>query len=230
MALKRVALLFLVITFLIVSLVFCVVQMVNETKDKVIMESVINELESSNVDAQDTDRKPTAEEIVANADEVKANAEIALQNARELLATLNFVRETEPEESAEDLAIEPTEEISERTAEVPIPEPIELVEYNGEVLTARKGTVQGPSGKETWYNLDMTGVVWIMEDLGYNYEYHVREDGVKMYGPYIMCACNLKVRPRGSLVQTSLGLGMVCDTGTYGEIDPTWIDIAVTWK
>ena len=68
-----------------------------------------------------------------------------------------------------------------------------------------------------------------MEDLGYDYEYHVREDGVKMYGPYIMCAANLEIRPRGTLVETSLGLAMVCDTGSYAKIDPTWIDIAVTW-
>ena len=227
MALKRVIALFLVIGLLIVALVFSLVQVVNEMKKETIAESVINELENSNVDMQETDRKPTAEEIVAKSDEVKADAEAALESARALLASLNFVRETEPEE-------EPTEETVPETAEYRVegrtPEPIELVEYTGEVLTARKGTVQGPSGKETWYNLDMTGVVWIMEDLGYNYEYHVREDGVKMYGPYIMCACNLNVRPRGTLVQTSLGLGMVCDTGSYGLINPTWIDIATTWK
>lgn len=102
-------------------------------------------------------------------------------------------------------------------------------DWDGPVLTKRAGTVQGPSGKETYYNLDMSGVIRIMQNQGYDYEYWVREDGVKMYGDYIMCAANLDVHPRGSLVESSLGTCIVCDTGGFASGNPNQLDIAVTW-
>ena len=98
-----------------------------------------------------------------------------------------------------------------------------------EALTKRKGIVNGPSGKESWYNKPMDGVINIMEDKGFFEEYWIREDGVKMYGNYIMCAANLEIRPRGTILETSLGLAMVCDTGTFIYDDPYQIDIAVNW-
>ena len=101
--------------------------------------------------------------------------------------------------------------------------------YRGPSLTRGRGTIQGPSGKETYYNLNMSGVVSIMRRMGYDYEYWVRDDGVKMFGNYVMVAANLNIRPRGSLVQTSLGMGMVCDTGTFAKRNPTQIDIATAW-
>lgn len=108
---------------------------------------------------------------------------------------------------------------------------IVLEEYvwEGRVIDSYHGTVAGPNGKETYYNLDMTGVVWIMEDLGYDYEYWIREDGVKMYGPFIMVAADLSLRPRGSIIKTSLGWAMVCDTGEFINWNPTQLDIAVNW-
>lgn len=101
--------------------------------------------------------------------------------------------------------------------------------WRGPRLTRSRGTIQGPSGKETYYNLNMAGVVSIMRRMGYDYEYWVRSDGVKMYGNYVMVAANLDLRPRGSLVQTSLGMGIVCDTGTFAKRNPTQIDIATAW-
>ena len=65
--------------------------------------------------------------------------------------------------------------------------------------------------------------------MGYDYEYWVRDDGVKMLGDYVMVAANLNLRPRGSLVETSLGTGIVCDTGGFAKKNPTQLDIAVTW-
>ena len=97
------------------------------------------------------------------------------------------------------------------------------------VLSRGRGSVQGPSGKETYYNLNMSGVVSIMRRMGNNDEYWVREDGCKMLGKYIMVAANLKVHPRGSLVDTSLGKGIVCDTGGFAKRNPHQIDIAVNW-
>ena len=101
--------------------------------------------------------------------------------------------------------------------------------YDGPVLNPVSGTVMGPSGKETYYNLDMSGVISIMRSMGNNDEYWVREDGVKMLGDYIMCAANLDVHPRGSLVESSLGTCIVCDTGGFAYENPYQLDIAVTW-
>ena len=101
--------------------------------------------------------------------------------------------------------------------------------WKGPVLSKSRGTVTGPSGKETYYNLNMTGVVNIMRRMGNNDEYWVRDDGVKMLGDYVMVAANLNLRPRGSLVETSLGTAIVCDTGGFASRNPTQIDVAVTW-
>ena len=101
--------------------------------------------------------------------------------------------------------------------------------WDGPVLTASAGTINGPSGKETYYNLNMSGVVSIMRSLGNTDEYWVRDDGVKMLGDYVMVAANLNVHPRGSIVETSLGLGIVCDTGGFASGNSTQLDIAVNW-
>ena len=101
--------------------------------------------------------------------------------------------------------------------------------WKGPVLTPGRGVNYGPSGKETYYNLDMSGVVNIMRGMGNTDEYWVREDGCKMLGDYIMVAANLNIHPRGSIVETSLGEAIVCDTGGFASRNPTQIDIAVTW-
>lgn len=101
--------------------------------------------------------------------------------------------------------------------------------WNGPKLTRSKGINHGPSGKETYYNLPMGGVVRAMRSKGFNGKYWVRSDGCKMLGDYIMVAANLKIRPRGSKVKTSLGMGLVCDTGTFAGGNPRQLDIAVNW-
>ena len=100
------------------------------------------------------------------------------------------------------------------------------------VLNRHNGTVLGPSGKETYYNLNMSSVVRIMRKAGFSeeeYPYWIREDGCKMLGSYIMCAADLNLRPRGSLVESSLGTCIVADTGDFIYANPTQIDIAVAW-
>lgn len=104
--------------------------------------------------------------------------------------------------------------------------------YSGTKLSRSRGSIQGPSGKETYYNLNMSGVVSIMRRMGFSeseYPYNVRADGVKCLGPYVMVAAHLGKRPRGSKVQTSLGTGIVCDTGGFASSNPTQIDIATAW-
>lgn len=102
--------------------------------------------------------------------------------------------------------------------------------YEGTVLTPESGVVPGPSGKETFYNLPMEGVIQKMKENGFNYEYWIRSDGVRMYGDYVMVAADLSLRPRGSIVDTTLGTGIVCDTGQFIYLDPYQLDIAVTWE
>ena len=106
---------------------------------------------------------------------------------------------------------------------------VEKNRWKGPVLSKRKGVVYGPSGKETYYNLNMSIIVRMMKRRGFDYEYWVRDDGVKMFGDYVMVAANLDRHPRGSLVETSLGTGIVCDTGGFAKRNPTQIDIATTW-
>ena len=101
--------------------------------------------------------------------------------------------------------------------------------WTGSVLTRQGGVNYGPNGKETYYNLPMQGVVNIMRRMGYDaerYPYWIREDGVRMLGPYVMISTNFSHWPRGSIVETSLGIGLSCDTGHLGW---SHIDIAVSW-
>ena len=101
--------------------------------------------------------------------------------------------------------------------------------WNGAVLSRSRGAVTGPNGKETYYNLDMSGVVRTMRSMGYTDAYWVRSDGCKMLGNYIMVAANLSVHPRGSIVKTSNGLAIVCDTGGFASGNPNQIDVATNW-
>lgn len=108
----------------------------------------------------------------------------------------------------------------------------QVEEPQGNKLTKSKGVFEGPSGRESWYNLPMVKIVEIMRQAGYSeeeYPYWIREDGCKMLGPYILCAGNLDLRPRGTIVETSLGAAIVADTGPFCKKDKTAIDLAVNW-
>ncbi len=102
-------------------------------------------------------------------------------------------------------------------------------DYDGPVLTRSRGTISGPSGKETYYDLNMSGCINIMSTHGCHEPYWVRSDGVKMYGYYVMCAAGLSIRPKGSIVESSNGLAIVVDTGGFASRNPRQLDIAVTW-
>lgn len=104
--------------------------------------------------------------------------------------------------------------------------------WDGPILTAENGTVEGPSGTETYYNLPMDGVLEIMRGAGWDEEsfpYWERDDGMKMLGPYIMVAADQSIRPLGTVVETTRGLGIVCDTGTFIYTNSRQLDLAVTW-
>lgn len=105
--------------------------------------------------------------------------------------------------------------------------------WSGAILNPSSGSVIGPSGKETYYNLDMSGVISVMRSLGYdavNYPYWIRADGAKMLGPYVMVAADLSAHPKGSIIDISLGQAIVADTGGFvNNGSGTKVDVAVTW-
>lgn len=109
-------------------------------------------------------------------------------------------------------------------------------------LTASMGvntyTVKKANGttvlrKETYYDLDMTGVMRNAARLcGVEAYYTVRAaDGVKVDAEgYVLVAADLSRYPRCSVVETSLGPGKVYDTGTFAETNPEQFDLATDWS
>lgn len=85
--------------------------------------------------------------------------------------------------------------------------------------------------QETYYDLPMSGVMAIAAyECGVEAYYTVREDGVKVDAEgYVLVAANLSVYPRCSVVETSLGLGKVYDTGSFAIDNPEQFDIATDW-
>lgn len=97
------------------------------------------------------------------------------------------------------------------------------------VLTAAKGINTFCGHTESWYNLKMTKVVQRADRYyGLKDVYKVRDDGVKTYNGFVICAGNYEVHPYGSVVDTSLGTGIILDHTGKGT-DKTVIDIATAW-
>lgn len=96
-------------------------------------------------------------------------------------------------------------------------------------LTASGGVNYYGEQKETYYNLNMSRVVDNAKNAGVEGEYWVRDDGVKMYGDKVIVAANQDLYPYGTTVDTSLGEGIVLDTGTFANSNPTQVDIATEW-
>ena len=94
------------------------------------------------------------------------------------------------------------------------------------VLTAGLGKITYQGHIETWYNLPMTNVVQRAQDMGIPCEYSVRDDGVKMFGPWVICAAHPS-KIRYTRIDTSLGEGIILDT--HEMPDEELIDIAVEW-
>ena len=80
--------------------------------------------------------------------------------------------------------------------------------------------------QETYYDLNMSGVMGFCGKSSYS----VRDDGAKIDDEgYIIVAANLSRYPRCSIVETSLGLGRVYDTGTFATTNPEQFDLATDW-
>ena len=188
----------------------------------------------SQIDAQNSkmsailsDEKKTEEERAAKEAAVK-KASQSTTTKQESSGSSSAKKETEAETEAPETEAPETE-----APETEAPENnSSSSSWDGNVLSPSHGVVYGPTGKETYYNLDMSGVVSIMRNMGFSsedYPYWVREDGCKMLGPYIMCAANLDRFPRGTTVESSLGTCLVCDTGGFAASNPTQLDIATNW-
>lgn len=113
-------------------------------------------------------------------------------------------------------------------------ESIEESTYNhtwtGEVLNSTNGRVDGPNGAETYYNLPMSGVVSLMNSNGYYGTTWTRSDGAKMWNSYVMIAADLSKYPKGTIVETTLGMGIVVDTGGFvTNGSGVAFDIATNW-
>ena len=104
-------------------------------------------------------------------------------------------------------------------------------------LTAAMGrnrytTPTGILREETYYDLNMSGVMQIKaRECGGSAYYGVRADGVKVDSEgFVIVAADLSRYPRCSIVETSLGLGKVYDTGSFAHSNPEQFDIATDWS
>ena len=124
-------------------------------------------------------------------------------------------------------------------------------------LIASKGFIKytaadGRLQKETWCDLNPNNLVKLMkESHGIELDYWIREDGVYMYGDYVMVAADIPHMDgtqqaaeyrKGDLVETSLGTGIVVDLcgmagkvrrgelkgGADGDVE-VWYDIYTAW-
>ena len=95
---------------------------------------------------------------------------------------------------------------------------------SGDCLNPEDGINYYNGVLETYYDLPMEGLVDMVHALGIEGTYWVREDGVKMWDDYVIVAADFDYEPRGTITETSLGTGIVLDTGEGGW---GWHDIAV---
>lgn len=119
--------------------------------------------------------------------------------------------------------------------DVLVTQPQEQVELVGNKttnsLTKSKGAQQftdsrGVAHRETYYDLPMNVV---MSACGGG-DYTIRADGAKIdKDGYILIAANLGNYPRCSIVETSMGLGRVYDTGGFAVKHPHGFDLATDW-
>lgn len=86
---------------------------------------------------------------------------------------------------------------------------------------------KGVRHRETYYDLPMGGV---MRACGGTYSVRA-SDGAKVdQDGYVLVAANLNRYPRCSVVETSLGLGKVYDTGGFAAVHPDGFDLATDWS
>lgn len=105
---------------------------------------------------------------------------------------------------------------------------------NPKALTKSRGAqiyvdAHGVAHRETYYDLPMNVVI---NHCGAGNSYSVRaEDGAKIdKDGYVLVAANYRMYPRCSIVETSMGLGKVYDTGGFALRHPHGFDLATDWS
>lgn len=159
-----------------------------------------------------------------NTEEVRLTAGLNITNIDRIEEAVNQMQKDKEQAKVEEVDIQIVSEPA------PDTESKDVYIYDGPVLTKTKGVNYSTYGhKETWYNLPMRGIIRIAKEAGIEGDYWIRDDGVKMYGDYVIVAADLEIFPRGSIVETSLGPGIVLDTGDFIYSNHYQFDIAVDW-
>lgn len=164
-----------------------------------------------------------------NNDEINSinNINVALDAAKDVATTVSFkeqltdientmiARKQEAEAAEKKRALEQQQKLAAQSSS-------NYQSYsNGSGLTKSSGVNYHNGAKETYYNLNMSGVISNAKSIGIQGEYWVRSDGVKMYGDYVIVAAQMN---KGTIISTSLGAGIVLDYCPAGTID-----IATNW-
>ena len=198
-----------------------------ETADTEIVPAESADVLAEEAAAESTEEEAAAEETAeetASSDAAEEETAAAAEDSREKTTS----SDEDAAEETEAAAAEESADVAEETVDLNVS--TKNSSWTGQVLNSYVGAVYGPSGgKEVYYNMNMSQVVANLKSAGYEGDYWVRDDGVKMFGSYVMVAACYSVHPYGSFVETTLGTAIVCDTGTFAYSYPQMLDVAVTW-
>jgi hypothetical protein len=198
-----------------------------ETADTEIVPAESADVLAEEAAAESTEEEAAAEETAeetASSDAAEEETEAAAEDSGEKTTS----SDEDAAEETEAAAAEESADVAEETVDLNVS--TKNSSWTGQVLNSYVGAVYGPSGgKEVYYNMNMSQVVANLKSAGYEGDYWVRDDGVKMFGSYVMVAACYSVHPYGSFVETTLGTAIVCDTGTFAYSYPQMLDVAVTW-
>ena len=198
-----------------------------ETADTEIVPAESADVLAEEAAAESTEEEAAAEETAeetASSDAAAEETAAAAEDSREKTTS----SDEDVAEETEAAAAEESADVAEETVDLNVS--TKNSSWTGQVLNSYVGAVYGPSGgKEVYYNMNMSQVVANLKSAGYEGDYWVRDDGVKMFGSYVMVAACYSVHPYGSFVETTLGTAIVCDTGTFAYSYPQMLDVAVTW-
>ena len=198
-----------------------------ETADTEIVPAESADVLAEEAAAESTEEEAAAEETAeetASSDAAEEETAAAAEDSGEKTTS----SDEDAAEETEAASAEESADVAEETVDLNVS--TKNSSWTGQVLNSYVGAVYGPSGgKEVYYNMNMSQVVANLKSAGYEGDYWVRDDGVKMFGSYVMVAACYSVHPYGSFVETTLGTAIVCDTGTFAYSYPQMLDVAVTW-
>lgn len=224
------------IVFVIATMTLIALMASEEHKRYQVLESNVQALRQS-IDDLDKDIKEQFEGVNAELDKLKENDKAhtdQINGLNEMIELLKKDLQNKEKELKQKI-----DEVEQAKAEKKAVEQAVITAsyeptpaYNPPVsgLTPTSGINNFNGHTESYYNLPMEKVIEQARNFGIEGEYWVNpENGVKMYGDYVMCACNYDIYPIGSLVETSFGTGISLDTGAFIAWNPTNVDIATSW-